>query len=108
MLELPTSRAMLATARPLVCYLYCMVNKRLIVTDAMDSLDEKLKNFFKKCATTPNLKAEWKDEQMAKIKQVNILSINYIIISLSTFVYIMTELNFMSFKFSAHNGMFWR
>jgi len=41
----------------------------------MDSLDEKLKNFFKKCATTPNLKAEWKDEQMAKIKQVYIIII---------------------------------
>lgn len=41
----------------------------LQVANAMDSLDEKLKNFFKKCATTPNLKAEWKDEQMAKIKQ---------------------------------------
>lgn len=40
----------------------------LQVANAMDSLDEKLKNFFKKCATT-NLKAEWKDEQMAKIKQ---------------------------------------
>jgi len=45
------------------------------LTDAMDSLDEKLKNFFKKCATTPNLKPEWKDEQMAKIKQVFVFTI---------------------------------
>jgi len=40
----------------------------------MDSLDDKLKSFFKKCATTPNLKAEWKDEQMAKIKQVCVIA----------------------------------
>ena len=46
------------------------------MTDAMDSLDEKLKTFFKKCATTPNLKAEWRDEQMAKIKQVEIVCIS--------------------------------
>jgi len=42
-------------------------------TDAMDSLDEKLKGFFKKCAVTPNLKPEVRDEQMGKIKQVRII-----------------------------------
>jgi hypothetical protein len=36
----------------------------------MDSLDEKVKIFFRKCGITPNLKQEWRDEQMTKIKQV--------------------------------------
>ena len=42
----------------------------LFMQDAMDSLDDKLKGFFKKCAITPTLKPEWRDEQMGKIKQV--------------------------------------
>jgi len=76
-----------------ICYCdYHIINQRVITTDAMDSLDEKLKNFFKKCAATPNLKADWKDEQMAKIKQVCILSIIYLdecmIISSSTVLHI--------------------
>ena len=56
--------------RPLL-HICSSVNKLVVMIDATDSLDEKLKNFFKKCATTPNLKSEWKDEQMAKLKQVN-------------------------------------
>ena len=42
----------------------------VFLIDAMDSLDEKVKMFIKKCGITPNLKPEWRDEQMAKIKQV--------------------------------------
>ena len=41
----------------------------LQVQNAMDSLDERLKNFFKKCGTTPNLKQAWKDDTFNKIKE---------------------------------------
>lgn len=40
------------------------------MTDALDNLDERVKNFFKKC-TQPNIKGELKDEQYKQIKQVN-------------------------------------
>jgi hypothetical protein len=41
----------------------------LLFADALDNLDERVKNFFKKC-TQPNMKVEWKDEQFKLIKQV--------------------------------------
>ena len=37
----------------------------------MDSIEDRVKGFFKKCGTTNNLKQEWKDEQMEKLKQVS-------------------------------------
>ncbi|XP_048740342.1 inhibitor of growth protein 3-like isoform X2 [Ostrea edulis] len=40
----------------------------LQVQNALDNLDERVKNFFKKC-TQPNMKMEWKDEQFKLIKQ---------------------------------------
>lgn len=40
----------------------------LQVQNALDTLDERLNSFFKKCIQ-PNVKAEWKDEQFEKIKQ---------------------------------------
>ncbi|KAK7102868.1 inhibitor of growth protein 3-like [Littorina saxatilis] len=39
----------------------------LQVQNTLDSLDEQVKSFFKKC-TQPNVKPEWKDEQFKKIK----------------------------------------
>ena len=41
----------------------------LILLDALDTLDERLTSFFKKCIQ-PNVKSEWKEEQFDKIKQV--------------------------------------
>lgn len=40
----------------------------LQVQNALDTLDERLNSFFKKCIQ-PNVKTEWKDEQFEKIKQ---------------------------------------
>ncbi|XP_013400628.1 inhibitor of growth protein 3 [Lingula anatina] len=40
----------------------------LEVQNAMDSLDDRTKTFFKKCQQ-PNVKQDWKDEQFDKIKQ---------------------------------------
>nr|XP_022301802.1 inhibitor of growth protein 3-like isoform X1 [Crassostrea virginica] len=40
----------------------------LQVQNALDNLDERVKNFFKKCIQ-PNMKGEWKDEQYKQIKQ---------------------------------------
>lgn len=40
----------------------------LQVQNALDNLDERVKNFFKKC-TQPNMKGELKDEQYKQIKQ---------------------------------------
>ena len=37
----------------------------------MDSLEDRVKGFFKKCGSTNNLKQEWKEEQMEKLKQVS-------------------------------------
>jgi len=49
----------------------------------MDSLEERVKGFFKKCGSTPNLKQEWKDEQFGKVKEVEIIycgsSIKYVL-----------------------------
>ncbi|ELT96557.1 hypothetical protein CAPTEDRAFT_180978 [Capitella teleta] len=41
----------------------------LQVQNAMDALDDRVKTLFKKCATNPNLKQEWKDEQMQNIRK---------------------------------------
>ena len=41
----------------------------LLFADALDTLDERLNSFFKKCVQ-PNVKTEWKEEQFEKIKQV--------------------------------------
>ena len=38
--------------------------------DAMDSVDERVKMFFRKCQTGQNLKQEFKDEQFKKLKEV--------------------------------------
>ena len=55
--------------------LIVVISIRLVrAVDAMDNLDEKVKAFFRKCGTVPNLKQDWKDEQMAKILQVRNLS----------------------------------
>ncbi len=40
------------------------------VSDAMDSIDDRVKAFFKKCQGCQNLKQEWKDEQFQKLKEV--------------------------------------
>lgn len=40
----------------------------LQVQNALDTLDERLNSFFKKCVQ-PNVKTEWKEEQFEKIKQ---------------------------------------
>ena len=47
----------------------CQTRLCICSTDALDTLDERLNSFFKKCIQ-PNVKTEWKDEQFAKIKQV--------------------------------------
>ena len=36
----------------------------------MDSLDDRVKNFFRKCGSSTNSKQENKDEQFQEIKQV--------------------------------------
>ena len=41
----------------------------------MDSVDERVKTFFKKCQTGQNLKQEFKDEQFKKLKEVNLFAI---------------------------------
>lgn len=45
----------------------------------MDNLDERVKNFFKKC-TQPNIKGELKDEQYKQIKQVNTDWVNFVVL----------------------------
>ena len=47
-----------------------------VFSDTLDSLDEQVKAFFKKCAQ-PNVKPEWKDEQFKKIQDVSALNVNY-------------------------------
>lgn len=49
------------------------------MTDALDNLDERVKNFFKKC-TQPNIKGELKDEQYKQIKQVNTDWVNFVVL----------------------------
>ena len=44
----------------------------IFVSDAMDSLEERVKTFFTKCKTsTPPLKKEEKDDQFVKLKDVS-------------------------------------
>lgn len=40
-----------------------------LISDALDELDDRVKNFFRKCSQS-NAKQEWKDEQFEKIKKV--------------------------------------
>lgn len=40
----------------------------LQVSNAKDSLESQVEGFFKKCSTIPNLKQDWKEEQMAEIR----------------------------------------
>ena len=42
----------------------------IIISDALDSLEERVKTFFIKCLQ-PNVKTEWREEQFQKIKQVS-------------------------------------
>ena len=42
----------------------------VLFSDALDSNDEKVKIFFKKCQAGQNLKQEFKDEQFKKLKEV--------------------------------------
>jgi hypothetical protein len=41
-----------------------------LIADSLDSLDERVKAFFKKCAQ-PNLKQETKEEEYKKIQEVS-------------------------------------
>ena len=50
----------------------------LSLPDAMDSLDERVKTFFKKCST-PATKQENADEHFSKIKTVSLLANNLVI-----------------------------
>lgn len=45
-------------------------NYKFAFSDTLDSLEEQVKVFFKKCAQ-PNVKQEWKDEQFKKIHEVS-------------------------------------
>ena len=55
--------------KPRIQVFSCQTRLCICSTDALDTLDERLNSFFKKCIQ-PNVKTEWKDEQFAKIKQV--------------------------------------
>ena len=44
--------------------LYCWIS------DAMDSLEDRVRKFFEKCGTNSAIKQEWKDEHFKKLKEV--------------------------------------
>ena len=44
-------------------------------SDAMDSLEDRLKKFFEKCNNSASLKQEWKDEHFKKLKEVSMFLI---------------------------------
>lgn len=46
------------------------------VADRLDSLDEQVKVFFKKCLQ-PNVKPEWKEEQYKKILEVGDVALQH-------------------------------